>query len=132
MNIIMAESSDGYAYPIVTPEVHMRGIIARASPILVWSVIWRIISNSPRKTKMISFHLHYDSFRYTCTPVSSFFRYIKVDLPMLPLKMPCTPRDNTSRQKDAEDPKLSMERARPNGPSSKIGFLPTRSDNHPH
>lgn len=58
--------------------------------------------------------------------------YIKVDSPMLPLKMPCTPRDNTSRQKDAEDPKLSIERARPNGPSSKIGLLPTRSDNHPH
>jgi len=54
MSIITAEYPDGYAYPIVTPEVHMRGIIARASPMLVWSVIWKIMSNSPRKTKMIS------------------------------------------------------------------------------
>jgi len=49
---------------------------------------------------------------------------------MLPLKMPCTHYDNTSCQKDIKDPKLSIERTRLDGPSSKICFLPTYSDSH--
>lgn len=82
----------------VVPALHIRGIMAKASPILVES----------------------DSSTMTV-----------FETPMLPLKTPCMHLDQTIGQKDVEYPNLIIANARPRGPSSRIGLLPKRSDNHP-